>query len=59
MGFLTKKWAKENGYRLRKDLFAFTDDKIAVQVELLLDCITFPLDGSTNGGYVIVFLRMV
>ena len=30
--FLTKKWAKENGYRLRKDLFAFTDNKIAVQV---------------------------
>ncbi|KAI0659146.1 DUF1348-domain-containing protein [Cubamyces menziesii] len=29
--FLTKKWAKENGYRLRKDLFAFTDNKIAVQ----------------------------
>lgn len=30
--FLTKKWAKENGYRLRKELFAFTDNKIAVQV---------------------------
>ncbi|KAH9849404.1 DUF1348-domain-containing protein [Lenzites betulinus] len=29
--FLTKKWQKENGYRLRKDLFAFTDNKIAVQ----------------------------
>ncbi|KAH9896832.1 DUF1348-domain-containing protein [Cubamyces lactineus] len=29
--FLTKKWSKENGYRLRKDLFAFTDNKIAVQ----------------------------
>ncbi|KAI0635148.1 DUF1348-domain-containing protein [Trametes polyzona] len=29
--FLTKKWEKENGYRLRKDLFAFTDNKIAVQ----------------------------
>ncbi|KAI0325136.1 DUF1348-domain-containing protein [Cubamyces sp. BRFM 1775] len=29
--FLTKKWAKENGYRLRKDLFAFIDNKIAVQ----------------------------
>ncbi|KAI0777642.1 DUF1348-domain-containing protein [Trametes elegans] len=29
--FLTKKWDKENGYRLRKDLFAFTDNKIAVQ----------------------------
>ncbi|KAH6618680.1 hypothetical protein C7974DRAFT_400636 [Boeremia exigua] len=28
---LTKKWAKEKSYRLRKELFAFTDDKIAVQ----------------------------
>jgi len=25
--FLTKKWSVENGYRLRKELFAFTDDK--------------------------------
>ncbi|OSD07979.1 DUF1348-domain-containing protein [Trametes coccinea BRFM310] len=31
ISFLTKKWEKENGYRLRKDLFAFTDNKIAVQ----------------------------
>lgn len=29
--FLTQKWAKEKSYRLRKELFAFTDDKIAVQ----------------------------
>ncbi|EMD36508.1 hypothetical protein CERSUDRAFT_115562 [Gelatoporia subvermispora B] len=29
--FLTQKWEKENGYRLRKELFAFTDDRIAVQ----------------------------
>ena len=29
--FLTKKWAKEKNYRLRKELFAFTDNKIAVQ----------------------------
>lgn len=26
--FLTKKWAKEDGYRLRKELFAFTDNKV-------------------------------
>ena len=26
--FLTKKWAKENGYRLRKELFAFRDNKV-------------------------------
>jgi len=29
--FLTKKWEKENGYRLRKELFAFGGNKIAVQ----------------------------
>jgi len=29
--FLTKKWEKEKNYRLRKELFAFSDDKIAVQ----------------------------
>ncbi|KAL8413665.1 hypothetical protein RB594_005069 [Gaeumannomyces avenae] len=29
--FLTDKWAAEDGYRLRKELFAFTDNKIAVQ----------------------------
>ncbi|KAF2847717.1 DUF1348-domain-containing protein [Plenodomus tracheiphilus IPT5] len=28
---LTKKWEKEKNYRLRKELFAFTDDRIAVQ----------------------------
>lgn len=26
--FLTKKWEKENGYRLRKELFSFTDNKV-------------------------------
>ncbi|KAK2593178.1 hypothetical protein QQS21_009107 [Conoideocrella luteorostrata] len=29
--FLSKKWSKENGYRLRKELFAYMDNKIAVQ----------------------------
>ncbi|OJD35221.1 uncharacterized protein BKCO1_18000108 [Diplodia corticola] len=29
--FLTKKWQKEKSYRLRKELFSFADDKIAVQ----------------------------
>ena len=28
--FLTDKWAKENGYRLRKELFAFTDNKVCL-----------------------------
>lgn len=26
--FLSKKWANEDGYRLRKELFAFTDNKV-------------------------------
>ena len=29
--FLTRKWQKEKSYRLRKELFAFSDNKIAVQ----------------------------
>ncbi|MCJ1390339.1 hypothetical protein MMC18_003198 [Xylographa bjoerkii] len=29
--FLEQKWAKEKNYRLRKELFSFTDNKIAVQ----------------------------
>ncbi|KAI6877748.1 hypothetical protein D0869_02217 [Hortaea werneckii] len=29
--FLTAKWQREKRYRLRKELFAFSDDKIAVQ----------------------------
>ncbi|WWC87159.1 uncharacterized protein L201_002045 [Kwoniella dendrophila CBS 6074] len=29
--FLTKKWEKEYNYRLRKELFAFTNNKIAVE----------------------------
>lgn len=26
--FLAKKWERENGYRLRKELFAFTENKV-------------------------------
>ncbi|GAP90199.1 putative duf1348-domain-containing protein [Rosellinia necatrix] len=29
--FLTAKWARERGYRLRKELFAFDGDRVAVQ----------------------------
>ncbi|KZT23226.1 DUF1348-domain-containing protein [Neolentinus lepideus HHB14362 ss-1] len=29
--FLTAKWQKEKNYKLRKELFAFTDNQIAVQ----------------------------
>lgn len=28
--FLTKKWSTENGYKLRKELFAFTDNKVSI-----------------------------
>lgn len=31
--FLTRKWAKENGYALRKQLWSFTDDRIAVRFQ--------------------------
>ncbi|TVY82188.1 hypothetical protein LSUE1_G005852 [Lachnellula suecica] len=31
VAFLTKKWEVENGYKLRKELFSFSDNKIAVQ----------------------------
>jgi uncharacterized protein len=30
--FLTKKWEKEDGYRLRKELFAFIDNKVSGHV---------------------------
>jgi len=29
--FLTAKWKREHNYRLRKELFTFRDDRIAVQ----------------------------
>jgi uncharacterized protein len=31
--FLTRKWARELEYALRKDLWAFTDDRIAVRFQ--------------------------
>ncbi|NEW43660.1 nuclear transport factor 2 family protein [Nocardia cyriacigeorgica] len=31
--FLTRKWAKENGYALRKDLWAFDGNRIAVRFQ--------------------------
>jgi nuclear transport factor 2 (NTF2) superfamily protein len=31
--FLARKWARELDYRLRKELWAFTDDRIAVRFE--------------------------
>ncbi len=31
--FLQRKWAKELDYRLKKELWAFTDDRIAVRFE--------------------------
>jgi nuclear transport factor 2 (NTF2) superfamily protein len=31
--FLTRKWSREQDYRLKKELWAFTDDRIAVRFE--------------------------
>lgn len=31
--FLTEKWAKEHQYKLKKELWAFTDNRIAVRFE--------------------------
>ena len=31
--FLSRKWAKENDYRLRKELWSFTDNRISVRFE--------------------------
>ena len=31
--FLTRKWARESDYRLRKELWAFTDNRIGVRFE--------------------------
>jgi hypothetical protein len=33
IGFLTKKWEKELDYRLKKELWAFTDNRIGVRFE--------------------------
>jgi hypothetical protein len=33
VAFLTRKWAKEHDYRLIKDLWAFTDNRIAVRFQ--------------------------
>lgn len=35
--FLTKKWSVENGYRLRKELFAFTDNKVCPNTPSMTD----------------------
>lgn len=55
--FLTKKWEKENGYRLQKELFTFRDNKIAVQVRIfytgaeqwIQELTVVPLSSSMNG----------
>lgn len=35
VAFLSKKWEKEDGYRLRKELFAFTDHKVSETASLI------------------------
>lgn len=44
VGFLTKKWEMENGYRLRKELFAFTNDKVPQAWKLAR--VAMPLTGT-------------
>jgi hypothetical protein len=48
--FLTKKWAKEDGYRLRKEVFAFAGNRIAVQVRhaSFLFCASFGIDAAPH-----------
>lgn len=36
--WLTAKWAKEDGYRLRKELFAFTENKVSLNQEIHHRC---------------------
>lgn len=33
VAFLTRKWAKENGYALRKELWGFREDRMAVRFQ--------------------------
>ena len=51
--FLVKKWEKEQGYRLRKELFAWTGNKIAVQVcgslSPVFDLVSQNEDGERGG----------
>jgi hypothetical protein len=52
--FLTKKWSVENGYRLRKELFAFTDNKVCHELHIspqklnLSGCIGWVSRGSSK-----------
>lgn len=39
VGFLTKKWEMEYGYRLRKELFAFTENKASRLSQLFVSLI--------------------
>jgi nuclear transport factor 2 (NTF2) superfamily protein len=48
--FLTKKWAKENGYRLRKELFAFQDNKVGYLACLHFACLHFAHGWQDCGG---------
>jgi hypothetical protein len=56
--FLTKKWEVENGYRLRKELFAFTENKvkfppsqfeILMKRRLLIARYRLPFNSGMNG----------
>ncbi|OAA53658.1 DUF1348 domain containing protein [Niveomyces insectorum RCEF 264] len=46
--FLRRKWAREKNYRLRKELFAFTDERIAVQ--FWYEFQAAPIDNHAGAG---------
>lgn len=61
--FLTKKWGKENGYRLRKELFAFKDNKVrcpslscSLRVFLSKFDAQFNLDGHLEGCQALILV---
>lgn len=48
--FLSKKWAKENGYRLRKELFAFRDNKACLLTSKKIEMLTGPIRSQCSSG---------
>lgn len=49
--FLTKKWERENGYRLRKELFSFSDNKVCAESHILPHARDRAM-GETHGPWV-------
>jgi nuclear transport factor 2 (NTF2) superfamily protein len=49
---LTNKWLKEKHYRLRKELFAFTDNKVSLASKIYLEELAD--EGSVDRSAVLV-----